>query len=56
MREASKVQLLTRVAMGVLEKDGVTSGKEVKGGSNTSWRSVKGASLTTLDSRGREDS
>jgi len=31
------------VAIGVLEKDGVISGKEDKGGLNTSSRSVKGA-------------
>jgi len=39
--------------MGVPEKDGATSDKEVKGGSNTSSRSVEGASLITPDSRGR---
>ena len=48
------VESLMLVATGVLEKDGAPSGKEVKGGSNTSFRSVKGASSTTLDSRGRE--
>jgi len=44
------------VAMVVLEKDRAISGKEVKGGSNTSFRLIEGASSTTLDSRGREDS
>jgi len=44
------------VATGMLEKGGAKSGKEVKGGSKTSFRSGKGASSTTLDSRGREDS
>jgi len=44
------------VAMGVLEKDGATSAKEVKRGSNTSSRSVEGVSSTTLDSTGRDDS
>jgi len=53
--EASKVELLTLVAMGELEKDGATCDKEVKGGLNTSSRPVKGASSTTLDSRGRKD-
>ena len=43
------------VAMGVLENDEATSGNEVKGGSNTSSKLVKGASSTTLDSSGRED-
>jgi len=41
--------------MGVLEKDGATSGKEVKGGPKTSSKSVEGVSSTTSDSRGRED-
>ena len=41
------------VATGVLEKDGATSGKEVKEGSNTSYRSIEGASSTTLGSRGK---
>jgi len=40
----------------MLEKYGAISGKEAKGGLNTSSRSVKGALLTTLDSRGKEDS
>jgi len=44
------------VAIGVLEKDGATSGKEVKGGSITSSRLVEGVTTTTLDSREREDS
>jgi len=56
MREASKVESLMLVAMGVLEKDGAISGKYVKVGSNTSSRSVKGASSTTIDYRGRKDS
>jgi len=43
------------VAMGLLEKDGATSGEEVKGGLNTSCRLVKDASPTTLDSRERKD-
>jgi len=42
--------------MGVLEKDGATNSKEVKKESNTSSRSAKGASLTTLDSTVGEDS
>jgi len=42
--------------MGVLEKDRAISGKELKGGSNTFSGSFEGASLTTLDSRGIEDS
>jgi len=42
--------------MGVLEKDGVISGKEVKEVLNTSSRSTKDASSTTLDARVREDS
>jgi len=50
-----KVKSLSLVAIGVLEKDGATYGKEVKGWSNTSSRSGKGASLTTLDSRGRDN-
>jgi len=44
------------VAKVVLENDGATSGKEVKGGQCTSSRPVKGASSTTLDYREREDS
>ena len=44
------------VATEELEKDGIASGKEVKGGSNTSSRPVEGASSTTVDSMGREDS
>jgi len=51
-----QVNSLTPVAVGVLENDGAKKGKEVEGGSNVSSRSVKGASSTTLDSRGREDS
>jgi len=50
--EASKASSLTLVAMGVLEKDGATSSKEIKGESNTSARSVKGSSSTTLDFSG----
>jgi len=42
--------------MGVLRKDEATVGNEVKGGSNISCRSVKGASLTTFNSKGMEDS
>ena len=57
MGEASKVKALTLVATRVLEKDGATSDKEVKGGPNTSSMSIKkGASSTPLDSRGSEDS
>jgi len=44
------------VAMEVLERDRVKSGNDAKGGSNTSSRSIKGASSKTLDFRGREDS
>jgi len=44
------------VAMGVLEMDGVTSGKKVKEGSNTSSTSIEDASSTTLGSRVRKDS
>jgi len=44
------------VDAGVLEKDGATSGKEVKGGSNTSSRFIKDQSSITLDSGKREDS
>jgi len=44
------------VAMGVVEKDGTTIGREVKGGPNTSYREPEGASSTTVDSRGIEDS
>jgi len=47
---------LTPVDIRVLEKDGATSGKEIKGRLNTSSRLVEGASSTTLDSRGKEDS
>ena len=54
--KASKVMPLTLVSIGVLEKDEVTIGKEVKWGSDTSSRSVKCVSPTTLDYRGREDS
>ena len=53
---ASKVKPLTPAYVGVLEKDGVTNDNEAKGGSNTSFRSVKGASSTTLDFREKEDS
>jgi len=42
--------------MGMLEKDETTNGKEVKEGLNTSSKSVKAISSTTLDSKGREDS
>jgi len=42
--------------MGVLEKDGGTSGKEIKGGSNSSSRLVEGVSSTTVDSQERKDS
>jgi len=56
MGEASKVDSLTLLAMVVLQKDGITRGKEVKRESNTSSRLVKGASLTTSDARGRGDS
>jgi len=44
------------VAMGVVEKDGTTTGQEAKGGPNTSYRELEGASSTTVDSRGIEDS
>jgi len=54
--KASKVKSLTLVATGVLEKDGATSGKKVKGGSNTSSRSIEDASSITLDSRGKKNS
>ena len=37
---------LTIVSIGVLEKDIATNGKEVEGLSNTSSKSVKGASST----------
>ena len=40
--DVSKVKSLTLLATGVLETDGATIGKEVKGGSNTSSTSVKG--------------
>jgi len=53
--EVRKVESQTLVATGVLEKDGATSEKKVKGGANTSSRSGKGASSTTLGNRGRED-
>ena len=56
MGEASKSKALMIVSVGVLEKDGATNGKEVKGGSNASSRSVKSVSSTTLDSREKEDS
>jgi len=36
----------------VVEEDGETNVKEVKGGSNTFFRLAKGASSTKLDSRG----
>jgi len=55
-KEASKVKSLTLVSMGLLEKDGATNGNEIAGGSNTSSRSVKGASSITLDYKGTEDS
>ena len=54
--EISKVEALTVVSIGVLEKDGATHEKEVNEGSDTSSKSVKGASSTILDSRGREGS
>ena len=40
--------------MGVLEKDGGTSGKEIKGGLNSSSRLVEGVSSTTVDSQERK--
>jgi len=43
------------MSMGVPEKDGAINNKEIKGGSNTSSRLVKGASSTTLDARGKGD-
>jgi len=43
------------VFLGVLEKDGAISGKEIKGGSNTSSRLAKCALFKKLDHRGRED-
>ena len=54
--ETSMVKALTLVPIGVLEMNGATNGKEVKGESNTSSRSVKGASSTKLNVRGRKDS
>jgi len=44
------------VSIVMLEKYEATNGKKVKVGSNTSFRSVKDALSTKLDSRGREDS
>jgi len=49
--EASNVESSKLVATGMLEKDEVTSGKEVKGGLNTSSRSVKDVSSTTSGRR-----
>ena len=40
----------------VVEKDGITNGEEVKGGSNTSSGLVKGPSSKKLDPKGRQDS
>jgi len=54
--EANKVESLMLVAIWVLQKDRAITGKEVKGGSKTSSRLVKGASSTILDSMGSEDS
>jgi len=54
--EASKDKSLTLVSIGVLEKDGATNGNEVKGRSNTSSRSVNGASSTIVDFRRKENS
>ena len=44
------------VSISVLEEDGATIGKEVKGGLNTSVRSVKNASSTKLNSKRKKDS
>jgi len=54
--ETSKIKLLMVVAIGVLEKKEAIKGEEVKGGSNTSSRSIKQVLSTKLDSRGRDDS
>jgi len=56
MVEASKVKALTVVSTGVLKKDEATNGEEVKGESNTSSRSVKGALPAKFDFRGRKNS
>jgi len=53
--KTSKLKLLTLVSIGGLEKDGATNDKEVKRGLNASSRSVKGASSTRLDFKGRKD-
>jgi len=47
---------LTLVSMRVLGEDGAAVGNEVKGESNITSRSVKGVSLITFNSKGREDS
>jgi len=56
MRETNKVKSLTPVSIGVLEENEATNEKEVKGGSNTSFGSIKGASSIELDFRRRKDS
>jgi len=56
MRETNKVKSLMLVSISVLEEDGATIGKEVKGGLNTSVRSVKNASSTKLNSKRKKDS
>ena len=49
------VKSLALLSKGVLQKDGLATGNEVKGESNASSRSVKGALSTTLDSKGSKD-
>jgi len=56
MGEVSKIKSLTLVPIGWLKKGGVTNGNEIEGGSNTSSRSIKGASSIILNSMERDDS
>jgi len=53
--EESKHKTPSVVSLSVLGKDGMTIGKDVKGGSITSYRLVEGESTIKSSSKGRED-